>query len=101
MEILDRFFKPFLLVATMIWVALAGFHLMSTEGLLIYLGVMIICVGIRNLIILNISYRTNVLHEKIQSYVTRYGYKKGIIYYGILLILLNFVLGIILIALNI
>lgn len=101
MDMINKIFKPLYLLAAIGWLLLAAFHLLSTEGLLIYLGVMTIGIGIRNLVILNVSYKTNVVHEKIQSYINRYGIKKGLIYYGILMILLYIIFGLVLILLNI
>ena len=55
MELIEKFFKPLISIAAIVWFILAAFRLLSVEQLLIYVGVLSICMGIRNLLILNIS----------------------------------------------
>lgn len=101
MELIEKFFKPLILIAAVIWFFLAAFRLLSVEQLLIYVGVLSICMGIRNLLILNISQRTGQLHRKIQFYVDQYGMRKGLIRYAVVLIGAYLIIGLVLIVINI
>ena len=100
MELIEKFFKPLILIAAVIWFFLA-FRLLSVEQLLIYVGVLSICMGIRNLLILNISQRTGQLHRKIQFYVDQYGMRKGLIRYAVVLIGAYLIIGLVLIVINV
>ena len=97
MELIEKLFKPLILVATLVWFVLAAFRIL----LLIYVGVLSILMGLRNLVILNISQKSGKLHDKIQFYVDQYGLKKGLVRYAIMLIGVYLVLGFLLIVLNI
>ena len=98
MELIEKLFKPLILVATLVWFVLAAFRILPVNQLLIYVGVLSILMGLRNLVILNISQK---LHDKIQFYVDQYGLKKGLVRYAIMLIGVYLVLGFLLIVLNI
>ena len=101
MELIEKFFKPLILIAAVVWFFLAAFRLLSVDQLLIYVGVLSICMGIRNLLILNISQRTGQLHQKIQFYVDQYGVKKGLIRNAVVLIGVYLIIGVLLIVVNI
>lgn len=76
MELIEKLFKPLILVATLVWFVLAAFRILPVNQLLIYVGVLSILMGLRNLVILNISQKSGKLHDKIQFYVDQYGLKK-------------------------
>lgn len=101
MELIDKFFKPFLSIAVLVWIVLAATQMLSTPQLLIYVGILSVLMGLRNLLILNVSYRTHHYHEKIQAYVDRFGLKTGLIRYSVVLVGAYLVLGVILIVINI
>ena len=101
MDLIEKLFKPLILLATVVWFVLAAFRILSVNELLIYVGVLSILMGVRNLLILNISQKSGHLHEKIQFYVDQYGMKKGLIRYAIMLVAVYLVLGLLLIVLNI
>lgn len=101
MELIEKIFKPLLLIATALWLILAAFQILSVDQLLVYVGVLSLLMGVRNLLILNISAKSGKLHEKIQFYVDRYGRRDGLIRYAIMLVGLYLVLGLLLIVLNI
>lgn len=101
MELIEKLFKPLILVATLVWFVLAAFRILPVNQLLIYVGVLSILMGLRNLVILNISQKSDKLHDKIQFYVDQYGLKKGLVRYAIMLIGVYLVLGFLLIVLNI
>lgn len=101
MELIEKLFKPLILLATVIWFVLAAFRILPVNQLLIYVGVLSILMGLRNLVILNISQKSGKLHDKIQFYVDQYGLKKGLVRYAIMLIGVYLVLGFLLIVLNI
>ena len=86
MELIEKLFKPLILVATLVWFVLAAFRILPVNQLLIYVGVLSILMGLRNLVILNISQKSGKLHDKIQFYVDQYGLKKGLVRYAIMLI---------------
>ena len=100
MEFLEKIFKPLILLATVVWVILAGFQLLSVEQLLVYVGVLSLRMGVRNLLILNISQKSGHMHEKIQFYIDRYGMRKGLIRYAVVLIGVYLVVGVVLIVVN-
>ena len=89
------------LVAVLVWMVLAVTQTLNTAQLLIYAGVLSVLMGVRNLLILNISYRTNQYHEKIQAYVNQFGLKTGLIRYSVILVGAYIVLGVLLIVINI
>ncbi len=101
MEWIDKFFKPLLSIAVLVWMVLAVTQSLTTPQLLIYVGVLSVLMGVRNLLILNVSYRTNHYHEKIQAYVDRFGLKTGLIRYSVILVGAYIVLGVFLIVINI
>lgn len=100
MDFIEKVFKPLILLATIVWFVLAAFRLLDVPQLLIYVGVLSIAMGVRNLLILNISQRSGELHPKIQFYVDQYGLKKGLIRYAIVLIGVYLVVGLMLIVVN-
>lgn len=100
MELLEKLFKPLILLATVVWFVLAAFRLLPVNLLLVYVGILSILMGLRNLLILNISQRSGKWHEKIQFYVDQYGLRKGLIRYAIILIGAYLVIGILLIVVN-
>lgn len=101
MELIEKGFKPLLTVAVLVWMVLAVTQTLNTAQLLIYAGVLSVLMGVRNLLILNISYRTNQYHEKIQAYVNQFGLKTGLIRYSVILVGAYIVLGVLLIVINI
>lgn len=101
MELIEKVFKPLLTVAVLVWMVLAVTQTLNTAQLLIYAGVLSVLMGVRNLLILNISYRTNQYHEKIQAYVNQFGLKTGLIRYSVILVGAYIVLGVLLIVINI
>ena len=101
MELIEKVFKPLLTLAVLVWMVLAVTQTLNTAQLLIYAGVLSVLMGVRNLLILNISYRTNQYHEKIQAYVERFGLKTGLIRYSVILVGVYIVLGVLLIVINI
>lgn len=101
MNLLEKVFKPLILAAAVVWLVLAGFQLLPVNILLIYVGVLSVLMGLRNLLILNVSYRSGTLHPKIQFYVERYGKRTGLIRYAVVLIGVYLVLGLILIVVNV
>ncbi|MDO4281269.1 MAG: hypothetical protein Q4C56_06520 [Peptococcaceae bacterium] len=100
MDLIDKCFKPLILIAALVWMVMAATHSLSNAQLLIYIGVLSICMGVRNLLILNISYRTNHYHPKLAAYVDRFGVRTGLIRYGVLLVGAYLVLGVLLIVVN-
>lgn len=100
MEFIEKIFKPLILIAAVLWLGLAAFQVLPTNLLLVYVGVLSLLMGIRNLIILNISQRSGKLHDKIQFYVDRYGERDGIIRYAIMLIGVYLIIGLMLIVIN-
>ena len=101
MELIEKVFKPLLTLAVLVWMVLAVTQTLNTAQLLIYAGVVSVLMGVRNLLILNISYRTNQYHEKIQAYVDSFGLKTGLIRYSVILVGAYIVLGVLLIVINI
>lgn len=101
MELIEKIFKPLILLATVVWFGLAAFRVLPVNQLLIYVGVLSILMGVRNLLILNVSQRSGKLHDKIQFYVDQYGLKKGLMRYAIMLIGVYLILGIVLIVVNV
>lgn len=100
MDLIEKIFKPMLTLAAFGWLVLAATHTLDNNQLLIYMGILSILMGIRNLLILNVSAKTNHYHEKIQNYVDRYGQKNGLIRYGVMLVGAYLVLGVILITVS-
>ena len=101
MDFIDKVFKPLLLLAVGAWMVLAITQTLTNSQLMIYAGILFVCMGLRNLLILNVSYRTKHFHEKIQAYIDQFGLKKGLIRYSIILVVTYLVLGILLIIFNI
>lgn len=101
MELIEKIFKPLLTLAAFVWLVLAATQTLNTNQLLIYMGVLSILMGIRNLLILNVSAKTKVYHEKIQNYVDCYGKHDGLIRYAVMLIGAYLVLGVILIVVSV
>lgn len=100
MDFIEKVFKPLILLATIVWFVLAALKIFDVPQLLIYVGVLSIAMGVRNLLILNISQKTGELHPKIQFYVDQYGLRKGLIRYSIVLIAVYLVVGLLLIVVN-
>lgn len=93
MDKIEKFFKPLFLLAAVVWIALAATHTLNNNQLFVYLGCLSILIGLRNILILNVSYRTNQFHEKIQNYIERYGFRQGIIRYAIFMVLIYLIFG--------
>lgn len=101
MDFIDKVFKPLLLLAVGAWMVLAITQTLTNSQLMVYAGILFVCMGVRNLLILNVSYHTKHFHEKIQAYIDQFGLKKGLIRYSIILVATYLILGILLIIFNI
>ena len=53
MELIEKIFKPLLTLAVLVWMVLAVTQSLTTAQLLIYVGVLSVLMGVRNLLILN------------------------------------------------
>ena len=100
MNLIEKCFKPIILVLAVIWIFCAATSMLSAAELLIYAGVLSLLMGLRNLLILNISARTGEYHPKIQTYIDRCGQRTGIIRYAVMLVGCYLVLGLFLIVYN-
>jgi len=98
-----KYSQKVIILAAVIWAILAvctrmGILALPLSVLYIYFGAIICYLGIQNLIILNISAKKGIDHEKIKQYDERFGKKYGLIYYVIISVLFFIIFGIIVMA---
>lgn len=97
MEQFDQWTRRLFLAGLALWVGLAVFDLISAGGLYLILGALVLFLGLKNMGLLVLGTRHQMLPEKVDTFLSRYGNHKGLAIYVTLFIGLYVVIGLLLI----
>lgn len=90
---IERLSQYGFILAIAIWVVCAAFNLLTLSQLYLYLGVAAVFLGVKNMVLLNLSQRSGRPHPKMDALMMRYGKQRGILYFALFFIVLFLLIG--------
>lgn len=95
---MEQWTKGLFYIGIIAWGIAASFHLVSTPTLYLFLGLLILMVGLKNAYLLYQAHRKGNIHIKIRTMMDRMGERQGMLYYATFMVALFLVAGLLLVV---